>query len=77
MSEEWEEIKSFECYQCGKGFDTYAGLQWHIASSEDHYGRRKAMEWLQDNGYWKKRKFTSFYTSTRNKPIGMRREWGR
>ena len=70
MSDERKEIKPFGCYQCGKGFDTYAGLQGHIASSQDHYGRRKAMEWLQDNGYWKKNRFTSFYNSTRNGPIG-------
>lgn len=70
MSDEYKEIKRFPCFQCEKQFDTYAGLQGHIASSKDHYGRKKAMEWLQDNRYWKKDQFTSFYDSTRNKPIG-------
>lgn len=68
--DEWEEIKQFPCFRCDKGFDTYAGLMGHIASSQDHYGRRKAMGWLQDNEYWKKSKFTSFYNGTRNERIG-------
>ena len=71
MGDEWGEIKRFPCFQCEKQFDTYAGLQGHIASSKDHYGRKKAMKWLQDNGYWKKNKYTSYFGSTRGEE-----DWG-